>query len=662
MNKKMVLRAMLIGLLSLIAGISLILTAPEPAQGADGLPSYQLQFLGSGSPVAINNNGTVVGARVISGSNYEPLVSISGAPWVRLPVPTGAVSVFPTDLNDSGVIIGVSYDAAFNAVAVRWLPSPGGYTVEILPRLPGDNSSYASGINNLGQIVGARGALGYVPAMTTGWLYSDQLGVVDLYAQYGWAIAPTELNDNGLVLGGTEQLNLNSGVISVLPPGPSNYYPITGKYINNHDQVAGYSSMRSSSLNIVSVYRYNPGAGWLFIAGTSKYTTVSSINNLGDVGYGELGTGIYLEGFGAYPLYTLLDPSVSAAGWTITGSGAKINDQRQIAANASNSITGEAGGALLIPAGIVQPPTAPVNLQGMAHYGTSSEPWNSIDLSWENTSSLTNSYELQRSEAGVNNWINLTLAVPPSASNTMHTDTTVGVGITYDYRVRAVGLAGPSLWSAVTTVTSPSVPLDTTPPVVSILTPADGASVTGTVVVTAQATDNVAVKYLEISYWNQYLGQEVILGSVENSGSLTVNWNTSGLTPASYAVWAYAYDAMGNWTQTEIHVNVSTTGKTMRVTSITLSGTARGSTANISGTIVVKDSAGKAVPSARVEVRWTLPNGSNKTAIGNTNSSGSVKFSTSGARGTYTLTVLDVSKTGYIFDAANSILTKSITK
>jgi uncharacterized membrane protein len=148
-------------IVSLLIALVLLTPALAPATIAAGsLPSYQLQFLGAGSPAAINNSGTVAGARIYSGSNYEPLVSIGGAPWVKLPILVGAVSVFPTDINDSGVIVGVSYDAQMNAVAVRWLPSGGSYTIEELPRLPGDNSSYASGMNNLGQIVGARRALG----------------------------------------------------------------------------------------------------------------------------------------------------------------------------------------------------------------------------------------------------------------------------------------------------------------------------------------------------------------------------------------------------------------------------------------------------------------------------------------------------------------------
>ena len=123
------------------------------------------------------------------------------------------------------------------------------------------------------------------------------------------------------------------------------------------------------------------------------------------------------------------------------------------------------------------------------------------------------------------------------------------------------------------------------------------------------------------------------------------------------------WDAMGNWTQTEIQVNVgAAAGKTMKVTSITLSGTVRGGTANITGNVVVKDNASKAVSSATVYIRWTLPDGSTRTASAKTNTAGTAKFTTSGARGTYTLTVTDVTRSGYTFDAAGSVLSRSITK
>jgi hypothetical protein len=288
------------------------------------------------------------------------------------------------------------------------------------------------------------------------------------------------------------------------------------------------------------------------------------------------------------------------------------------------------------------------------------EPYNSINLTWENTSTLTLSYELQRREAGGTTWTLLALTPPGSATN--HTDTTVGVGITYEYQVRAVGVGGTSPWSNTAMVISPATPLDTTPPVVTISSPLNGAAVSGTVTVSAQATDNVAIEYFEISYWDQYLGQQVILGSVSNAGTLSANWNTSSLTPAAYVLRAFAYDTLGNWTQTEVTVNVGASVKSMKVTSITLSGTVSGTKANITGYVYVKDGSGKVVQNANVAIRWTLPNKSTRTMTATTNSLGQAKFTVSSTRGTYKLTVTNVTKAGYTFDATGSILSKSITK
>lgn len=651
------LRKIIFIISTLLAILLISLVTVTSVQGAEALPSYQLQYLGVGSPAAINNNGVVAGAK-LNGSNYEPLVSLNGSAWAALPVPGGATSVFPTDVNDSGVIVGVSY-SNWVPSAVRWTPTGSGYAVEVLPRLAGDTSSYATNINNLGQIVGARNALGYVPT-GQGWLYSDTLGLVSLSAQYGLWTVPTGINDAGQIISGVERLNLTTGVIDDIGSGPANYNPVTSVAINNNGMIVGSASLRSSSLNIISVFRYEGAAGWHFIAGSSKYTTASSINNHGDIGYGEQGAGLYLDGLGTYALGSLLDPAVVSAGWAVTGSAPKINDQRVVAVTARNSVTGETGGVLLTPTGTLQPPTAPANLQGVAHTATRMEPYNSINLTWENTSSLTRSYELERRQVGGTTWTLLALTPPGTATN--HTDTTVGVGINYEYRVRAVGLGGSSPASNIVTVTSPTTPLDTTPPVVTISSPLNGATVSGTVTISAQATDNVAIEYLEISYWNQYLGQQVILGSVSNTGTLSVNWNTSGLTPAAYALRAYAYDTLGNWTQTDITVNVGTSAKSMKVSSITLSGTVSGSKANITGYIYIKDGSGKAVSAANVAIRWNLPNGSTKTMNATTNSSGQAKFAVSSTRGTYTLTVTNVTKSGYVFDSVGSILSKSIKK
>lgn len=651
------LRRTIFNLSIVLAVLLMSLGAATPTRAADALPNYQLQYLGAGTPAAINNNGVVVGAKLNASSNREPLVSIGGAPWQPLPIPSGATSVFPTDVNDSGVIVGVSY-TNWVPSAVRWNPTGSGYTVQILPRLAGDTVSYATNINNLGQIVGARNALGYVPT-GQGWLYSDALGMVAL-SPYGLWTVPTGINDAGQIISGVERLDLTTGVITDIGSGPSNYNPVTSIAINNSGMIAGSAALRSTSLNVISVFRYEGAAGWRFLAGSSQYTTAASINNLGDIGYGEQGPGLYLNGLGTYALNNLLAPALVTAGWAVTGNYPYINDQRLVATSARNSVTGETGGVLLTPAGTLQAPTAPVNLQGVAHTATRMEPYNSINLTWENTSPLTRSYELERRQVGGTTWTLLTLTPPGTATN--HTDTTVGVGITYEYRIRAVGLGGSSPSSNVATVTSPTTPLDTTPPVVTVSNPLNGATVSGTVAISAQATDNVAIEYFEISYWNQYLGQQVILGSVSNAGTLSVNWNTSGLTPAAYVLRAYAYDTLGNWTQTEVTVNVGVSTKSMKVSSITLSGTVISGKAYITGYVSIKDSSGISIQNANVTIRWTLPNGTTKTMTALTNSAGQAKFTVSSTRGKYTLTVTNVTKSGYVFNSAGSILSKSITK
>ncbi len=642
-----------------VPAILLVLAIVLSVGRAADLPNYQLQFLGDGSVVAINNVNTVVGFRTSLTTGIQtPLISKAGGAWTTLPSPAGASSVFPTALNDSGVIVGVATMSSGRR-AIRWTPSGAGYAVELLPLLPGELASYATGINNLGQIVGARAGILGTP-FGFGWLYTDTNGLVDLNARYGWFATPNDINDAGVILAGTQTFDLPTATVTdVGLSGPANYNAIGGLAINNAGMIVGSASLRSISLNIISVFRYEGAPGWRFIAGSSKYTAATSINNLGDIGYGELGAGIYLNDLGVYALNGLLDPAVTAAGWAITGNGCLLNDQRVVATFGRNATTAQSGALLLTPLGSLAPPTAPTNLQGTAHSGTSSQPWNSIDLSWTNTSGLTRSYELERREVGAPDWTLLALTPPGIA--TSHTDTTVGVGITYEFRVRAVGLGGNSPWSNLARVTAPTTPLDTTAPTVTILSPTNGATVSGTVTISAQATDNVAVAYLEISYWDQYLGQQVILGSVTNGGPLSVNWNTSGLAPAAYTVRAYAYDALGNWKQTEISVSVAATAQSLKVSSIALSSRPNGSKFTVDGRVTIKNAGNAVVSGARVYVTWTKPKGVTATQSATTDASGIALLSTSGGQGTYKLRITNLTKTGYTFDQANSTLSNSIS-
>ena len=100
----------------------------------------------------------------------------------------------------------------------------------------------------------------------------------------------------------------------------------------------------------------------------------------------------------------------------------------------------------------------------------------------------------------------------------------------------------------------------------------------------------------------------------------------------------------------------------LRSTAIDLSATLQRKQVRVSGNVAVNDSSGAAVSGAVVSATWTNPGGATAAQTATTNSTGIANFSTTGGRGTYTLTVGNITKTGYTFDAANSVLTKSITK
>ncbi|MBK8465820.1 MAG: hypothetical protein IPL32_08315 [Chloracidobacterium sp.] len=615
-------------------------------------PVLDLRFIGNGTVTAVNNAGAIVGYRTV-GSTFQPLVSVDGQPFAPLPAPAGSMTTFPTDINNNGVIVGVSYSPQWVAVAVRWTPETSGYVLQVLPRISNDPTSFATAINDVGKIVGSRSNLGYQPT-GQGWVYSDSAGFTAL-ASYGFWIVPRDINNSGIIVGGQERLNLVTGQVDVTGQGPANYNDITSTAINASGMIAGSSTLRSTSLNIVSVFRRGLDGIWTFIAGSSRYTSVQGINSLGDIGYGELGAGVYLDGLGTFPVWSLLDPAVTSAGWTITGNGAFINDSRQIVTIGRNTVSGENGVVLLSPTGTLPPPTAPTGLDGVAHPGTRMEPYNSIDLNWANTSPLTNGYELQRSVAGRNEWV--TLSLTPPGTPTHHSDTTVGVNITYDYRIRAVGIGGPSPWSNIATVTSPATPLDITPPEVVLLEPSEGANVSGIVPVRALATDNVAVEYQEISFWNQYSGQQVVIGSTDGGGELSLNWDTSQLVPATYKIRAYAYDTLGNWNQSEVNVVVGTSVSTvMRVSEILLTAVnVNGIT--VFGKVKVRDAASNPVPDAAVEIIWSTPNGGLAYHSSQTNRLGVASFSVNSIPGKYRLTVTNVVKSGVEFDRPGSQLT-----
>ena len=109
-------------------------------------------------------------------------------------------------------------------------------------------------------------------------------------------------------------------------------------------------------------------------------------------------------------------------------------------------------------------------------------------------------------------------------------------------------------------------PPDTTPPTVSITSPAAGATVTGSINITATASDNVAVAGVQFLLDGANLGSEV----TGAGPTYTFNWNTTTATNATHTLSARARDAAGNTaTATNVSVTVSNTDTTPPTVSIT---------------------------------------------------------------------------------------------
>ncbi len=658
-----ILRSM--GMISLLM-ITLLLGIADvrSACAVESPPGYALTYLGNGSPVAINNHGTVVGAKLNS-IYYSPLVSSNGSPWAPLPVPTGAQSVFPTDVNDNDVIVGVSY-TNWVASAVRWKPAGGGsYTVEVLPFLPGSSSSYATAINNLGQIVGTRSAMGYTP-QGTGWLYSDTLGLVDLFATYGLAVIPTDINDSGKILAGIELLDLNARNVTIIGGGPASYNPVTAVAINNSGMMAGYAALRSSSLNILSVFRHDGIASWNFIAGSSQYTTASSINSLGDIGYGEQGAGISFIGLGVYALNSLLDTSVTSAGWAITGNGVKVNDQRVVATLGRNTLTGQTGGVLLTPVGTVVPPQLqPPTLIATPSSGTAPLTVNfnrsvTTDPHGPIISQVTLNYG--DNSPGVSGTIDFgdgtsTFTLNQNSSHIYQLPGAYNATLTVFYTDNT------SVSTTATIIVSPGI-IPAQPPAITA-TPVSGTAplaVTFTSSATS-ASNGPLINSYSINYGDGTNNQFILNAGNSTTtftGSSSHTYNAAGTYTATLTV-TYS-NATSATATTTITVNPVVVTPAMKSTAISLSASLQRSRVNVTGTVTVKDSNGRAIPGAVVSSTWAIPGGGAVRQSSTTSSTGIARFSTIGSRGTYTLKVGGISKAGYSFDSANSVLSRSITR
>ena len=118
----------------------------------------------------------------------------------------------------------------------------------------------------------------------------------------------------------------------------------------------------------------------------------------------------------------------------------------------------------------------------------------------------------------------------------------------------AAGNSATSAQVGLTVSNATNVTTDTTPPSVSFISPT-GGSVSGTVKVSVDATDNVGVVRVDLLVNNAVI-------ATTNVGPYTFNWNTTTVPNGSVTLTAKAYDAAGYYAYQSILVNVSNTTST----------------------------------------------------------------------------------------------------
>jgi hypothetical protein len=146
----------------------------------------------------------------------------------------------------------------------------------------------------------------------------------------------------------------------------------------------------------------------------------------------------------------------------------------------------------------------------------------------------------------------------------------------------------------VTTSAAIAVTVDNAPPTVAITAPAGGATVVGTISITASASDNVAVIGVQFRLDGANFGAE------DTTAPYSVSWNTTTASEGSHSLTAIARDAAGNVTTSPaIVVTVDNIDEVPPTVAIT----APAGGATVAGTISVNASASDNVAVVGVQFR-----------------------------------------------------------
>jgi hypothetical protein len=184
--------------------------------------------------------------------------------------------------------------------------------------------------------------------------------------------------------------------------------------------------------------------------------------------------------------------------------------------------------------------------------------------------------------------------------------------------------------------------VDTTSPTVSVTSPTAGASVNGTVNITATASDTSGISKVE------FLVDGTLKGT-DTTAAYSYSWDTSTATNGSHTITAKAYDAAGNvGTSTGVAVTVNNTTADTSAPTTSITAPAGGTSVQVGASVTINANATDNVGVTKVE--FLVDNVLKST---DTTSPYSYAWSTTGvAPGAHALTVK-------AYDAANNVATST---
>jgi hypothetical protein len=525
---------------------------------------------GISSAWAVNESGDTVGAALIDGE-FHAFVYTEAWGLEILPALPGWTNHIAQDVSDrdaQGVLLIVggagqttllSNSDPGHSVMWRYDTAQGLAEIVDVGHLPGNGVSELTAVNNNGWAVGYS-RQGLTSGFYEPMVYEAATGILHPLALTS---APVNINDANQVLAGTARAQLSrdpaTGVISVgsvddLSAAPGRVASRTTG-LNDLGWASGVTSMGYSDgagRMVTGAVLYDEVSGpadgnWDAVWFGSAFDAGHGLNIHGDV-VGDRGISaairatLYVRAKDqAYLLSDLTDPPFYSS------SARDINDAGWIAGGAAGAVLWKRIGDLPVP-------SAPTDLTAVPHEPHWVHPWNAITVSWTDTSNLDSGFFLERRVVGTSTWTEILSNV----NIVSYWDTDVGLGVTYEYRVRGRGLAGFSDYSNTASATAPDTPVDTEAPTVTITEPADGAQVSGRVSIRVTASDNVAVTNM----WVDYSGPSGY-GSICNGVDVTLlqcSWNTRKLRTGTYTLNAGAADALGNGTNTGITVELVDSG------------------------------------------------------------------------------------------------------